>query len=115
MPKRATLHVPLDQILYEKLKQRATDMGFDSPQAYIRFWATAETTGPLNPGGVSMYQDLTSPKAQAMRYVELVLSLKSGDFHSTDHALRHLDSQLRYRSFKKSFKELIKLDREGIL
>ena len=39
------IQVPLDKELRDKLEARATKLGFDSVQAYIRFWATAETDG----------------------------------------------------------------------
>jgi hypothetical protein len=35
----------IEKTLRDKLEARATKLGFDSVQAYIRFWATAEADG----------------------------------------------------------------------
>lgn len=56
-----TIHVPMKRELYDKLKERAEIMGFDSPQAYIRFWAASETT-EIKRGGVGYY-NLSSAKS----------------------------------------------------
>ncbi len=37
------LQVPIDKLVRDKLEVRAKDLGFDSAQAYVRFWAKAET------------------------------------------------------------------------
>jgi hypothetical protein len=39
------IQVPIEKTLRDKLEARATKLGFDSVQAYIRFWATAEADG----------------------------------------------------------------------
>ncbi len=39
------LQIPIDKDVRDRLKKRATALGFDSVQAYIRFWAKAETDG----------------------------------------------------------------------
>jgi hypothetical protein len=39
------IQIPLEKSLRDKLEARADKLGFDSVQAYIRFWATAETDG----------------------------------------------------------------------
>ncbi len=39
------LQVPMDADLAKGLKARANKLGFDSIQAYIRFWARAEVDG----------------------------------------------------------------------
>ena len=39
------LQVPMDKELRDALEKRATQLGFDSAQAYIRFWAKAEADG----------------------------------------------------------------------
>lgn len=36
------LQVPIDKIVRDKLEIRAKKLGFDSAQAYVRFWARAE-------------------------------------------------------------------------
>jgi hypothetical protein len=39
------LQVPMHKAVYEGLKKHAEEMGFDSVQAYVRFWAKAEASG----------------------------------------------------------------------
>lgn len=39
------LQVPIDNSVREGLELRAKELGFDSAQAYIRFWAKAEVEG----------------------------------------------------------------------
>lgn len=39
------IQVPIDKDIRDKLEVRATKLGFDSVQAYIRFWAKAEVDG----------------------------------------------------------------------
>lgn len=39
------LQIPMDEKLKKGLEARAKKLGFDSAQAYIRFWATAEVDG----------------------------------------------------------------------
>lgn len=39
------LQVPIEPSVREGLEQRAKELGFDSAQAYIRFWAKAEVEG----------------------------------------------------------------------
>ena len=39
------LQVPMDSIIRKRLELRAKELGFDSAQAYIRFWAKSEVDG----------------------------------------------------------------------
>jgi hypothetical protein len=39
------LQVPMDKDVRDGLEKRAASLGFDSAQAYIRFWAKAEVDG----------------------------------------------------------------------
>ena len=39
------LQVPIDTTVRDGLEQRAKELGFDSAQAYIRFWAKSEVEG----------------------------------------------------------------------
>ena len=39
------IQVPIDRDVRNKLEARATKLGFDSVQAFIRFWAKAEVEG----------------------------------------------------------------------
>ncbi|MDB5164565.1 MAG: hypothetical protein JWL89_191 [Candidatus Saccharibacteria bacterium] len=108
---KVTLHIPMEQQLYDKLKQRSVCMGFDSPQAYIRFWVAAETGVQVNHGGLSAYSDLSSAKAQALRYVELILALHPGEFPNMEQAVQHLVQQIRFMSLRKGLKAM--LDNRG--
>jgi hypothetical protein len=45
MKTQVKIQVPIDKDVRDKLEQRATDLGFDSIQAYFRFWAKAEVDG----------------------------------------------------------------------
>lgn len=39
------IQVPMDKKVRDGLEKKAKDLGFDSAQAYIRFWAKAEVEG----------------------------------------------------------------------
>jgi hypothetical protein len=39
------LQVPMDKDVRDRLEARAKNLGFDSAQAYIRFWAKAQADG----------------------------------------------------------------------
>jgi hypothetical protein len=39
------LQIPIDKDIRDRLQKRAESLGFDSVQAYIRFWAKAEVDG----------------------------------------------------------------------
>jgi hypothetical protein len=39
------LQVPMDKEVRDKLELRAKDFGFDSAQAFVRFWAKAQADG----------------------------------------------------------------------
>lgn len=41
------IQVPIDKEVRDKLERRAKTLGFDSLQAYIRFWAKAEVDGRM--------------------------------------------------------------------
>lgn len=45
MSAQVKLQVPIDKDVRDRLEARATNLGFDSVQAYIRFWAKAEVDG----------------------------------------------------------------------
>lgn len=45
MSSQVKIQVPIDKQTRDKLELRATKLGFDSIQAYIRFWAKAEVDG----------------------------------------------------------------------
>lgn len=45
MINQVKIQVPIDKVIRDKLEARAAKLGFDSVQAYIRFWAKAEVEG----------------------------------------------------------------------
>jgi len=47
MSTQVKIQVLIDRDVRDKLQLRASKLGFDSIQAYIRFWAKAETEGRL--------------------------------------------------------------------
>lgn len=47
MSTQVKIQVPIDKDVRDMLQARALKLGFDSVQAYIRFWAKAETEGRL--------------------------------------------------------------------
>ncbi len=45
MSTQVKIQVPIDKAVRDKLEKRAHALGFDSIQAFIRFWAKAEADG----------------------------------------------------------------------
>ena len=105
---KVLVRVPMERQLFSKLQRQANAMGFDSVQGYIRFWATAETDASINGGGLSTYQDISSPKGQALRYVELWLAFHHGEFSSMDHALQYVLQQVRRVNMRKSLDNMLR-------
>ena len=58
------LQIPIDKDVRDALQKRAGKLGFDSVQAYIRFWAKAEVDGRLVHFGEDDWGE-PSPKAAA--------------------------------------------------
>ena len=52
------LQVPIDSEVRDGLELRAKELGFDSAQAYIRFWAKSEVEGSKIDFGSPMGSDL---------------------------------------------------------
>lgn len=94
MKKRRVLHVPMSDEMYASLRVRAQELGFSSPQGYIRHWATAQLRSP----GLSQAED------EALRYLESVLRRTAAPFAKPEIALmymaRHIQCVLEYRSMK---------------
>jgi hypothetical protein len=101
---KVTIEVALKRELYEKLKQRAELMGFDSIQAYIRFWATAETND-VNHQGLSAYSDLSSRRAQTLRYFELLLAQCPAEL-SMQGYVHHVMQRIKLYEMDKMLKSL---------
>ena len=101
---RVKLQVPMDKKVYQGLEKRAEELGFDSIQAYVRFWAKAEANGHAS----STYQDLKQPEVQAMRYLELLLATRNSPFASTQTALDYVVEQINQTKGLKYLSELLK-------
>ncbi len=66
------LQVPIDTNVRDGLEQRAKELGFDSAQAYIRFWAKSEVEGRKIDFGTPMVT--LSPEADS-RYEKVVADM----------------------------------------
>ena len=91
------LQVPIGVDVRDKLALRASKLGFDSVQAYIRFWAKAEVDGRIVNFGDDDWGE-PSPEAAARlnRWAEEAKrDLKAGklkSFTNAEDALAHLNS-----------------------
>lgn len=100
-PDHIKLQVPIDPEVYQELKKRAEEFGFDSVQAYVRFWAKAETRKE-NP------EDLTKVNSQALRYFELLLATNKRQPETMEEALDHAVKELRRIKGSKYLRELLR-------
>ena len=90
------LQIPIDKDVRDKLEKRATSLGFDSVQAYIRFWAKAEADGrQVNLGEDDWGQPsdeaaarLNKASEEAKRGINV-----SKPFYTAEEALEYLHSQ----------------------
>jgi hypothetical protein len=105
MPQQIKLQVPMEKSSYEGLLKRADELGFDSVQAYVRFWAKAETSQRAQS---SAYQDLSKPDVQALRYIEMLLSIKAAPVESASEALEYIKQEITRTKALKKFKALAK-------
>lgn len=84
------LQVPMDKDVRDGLEKRAKDLGFDSAQAYIRFWAKAQTDGRSYYLGEP--EQMTPEMEQAAE--QAMIDIKNGDtvgpFPNTDEAIEYL-------------------------
>ena len=86
------LQVPMDKKVREGLERRAKDLGFDSAQAYIRFWAKAQTDGR------SIYlgePEIMTPQMEIIAkdaINEIELGETNGPFYSAEEAIEYLDN-----------------------
>jgi hypothetical protein len=88
------LQVPMDKDVRDAFEKRATALGFDSAQAYIRFWAKAEVDGRKVDLNVDAWGE-PSPEAAARLNrdaEEAMRNLKAGKLKSFDNA----DDMMRY-------------------
>lgn len=111
MKTKRSLHLPMSEELYQKLRLHAENMGFDSAQAYIRFVATAETSSKGLTVGRYSFPDLTSTKAQALRYMELLLIIHKEDFPTMEQAIFWLALQIKQDSLYRHLKKVLAVDK----
>ncbi len=81
----------MDYKVYQKLKSRAEELGFDSVQAYVRFWAKAE----IRKQPEKAADQLADPTAQALRYLELLLATSKQKPTSLQEALDYIACELK--------------------
>ena len=86
------LQIPMDKSVRDGLEKRAKDLGFDSAQAYIRFWAKAQADGRNYYLGEpeQMTPEMEKIAEEAMREIE------AGDvsptFDNAQDAIDYLDN-----------------------
>ena len=102
------VRLPMKRSLFEKLQVQARAMGFDSVQGYIRFWAAAETDASVNRGGLSIYQDVSTPEGQALRYFELWLAFHYGEFGTMGQAVDYCMRQVRRVNMQKMLDSMLR-------
>ncbi|HET7059717.1 MAG TPA: hypothetical protein VFH99_00135 [Candidatus Saccharimonadales bacterium] len=98
------LQVPMDKNVYQKLKKRAAQLGFDSAPAYVRFWAKSAVTDSNN----YAKRDLAKPSGQALRYLELLLATAPEEPTSLSGALAYVDKELRRVKGRRYLEALLK-------
>jgi hypothetical protein len=94
MNTQVKLQVPIDKSVRDKLQLRATKLGFDSVQAYIRFWAKAETDGRIVNLGDDDWGEPSDAAAERLnRRAEEAKQGKnvSKPFHTVEEMMSHLD------------------------
>ncbi len=83
----------MDKNLRDKLEARATKLGFDSIQAYIRFWAKAEADGRAVDFGEDDWGEPTPAAAARLNKwaeeAEQGIGV-SGPFHSVEEFMKDL-------------------------
>lgn len=99
---RVKLQVPMRRAVYQGLKKRAEELGFDSPQAYVRFWAKG--VGDVQRSN----RGLRQPAQQALLYLELLLAMAPKEPKTIEEALQYVDKQLRQTEVKRHLDALLK-------
>lgn len=93
MSTQVKLQVPIDKQVRDKLQVRATKLGFDSIQAYIRFWAKAETDGRTVDLGDDDWGEPSAAAAERLnRWAKEATQGKnvSGPYHSVEEFMKDL-------------------------
>lgn len=88
---KVKFQVPMDKKVYQKLKIRADELGFDSVQSYVRFWAKSTTSESREASD----RILAQSSGQALRYLELVLAMAPEGPASVKEALAYIEAHLR--------------------
>jgi hypothetical protein len=86
------LQIPMDKSVRDGLEKRAKDLGFDSAQAYIRFWAKAQADGRSYYLGEpeQMTPEMEKIAEDAMR--EIAAGDVSPAFDNAQDAIDYLDN-----------------------
>ncbi|HVV25771.1 MAG TPA: hypothetical protein VHC21_01955 [Candidatus Saccharimonadales bacterium] len=107
--------VPIEKEVYQKLKKQAEELGFDSAQAYVRFWAKSATSEERSRGQRTSEEacggsaaGLARPAEQALRYVELALAMAPKEPDSVEAALAYIEKHLRRVKSGKYLNTLLK-------
>ncbi|OGL35980.1 hypothetical protein A3F65_02670 [Candidatus Saccharibacteria bacterium RIFCSPHIGHO2_12_FULL_47_16b] len=93
MSKQVKVQVPMDKDVRDRLAERATKLGFDSLQAYIRVWAKAETEGRnLNFGQDDWGEPSDAAAKRLNRWAEEARQGKnvSGPFNTVEELMEDL-------------------------
>lgn len=91
------IQLPIDKDVRDALAKRAEDLGFDSIQAYIRYWAKAEVDGRRVDHDVD---DWGEPSPEAVARIEASIAEIEAErkaatlktFSNVEDALGHLHS-----------------------
>lgn len=89
------VQVPMDQAVHDLLTKRAISLGFDSLQAYIRFWAKAQVDNRSVDFGDDTWGQPSQEAADRINKLgeEAAKGINlSKSFSSTQAALKHLRS-----------------------
>ena len=86
------LQVPIDKDVRDGLEKRAKHLGFDSAQAYIRFWAKAEVDGrPISFGE----PEIMTPKLERLlgeAEAQIARGEVSPRFDNAEDAIKYLNN-----------------------
>ncbi len=92
---KVKFQVPIEKEVYQTLKAQADELGFDSAQSYVRFWAKSVTSEKGRSAAGRGGTGLTRPAEQALRYLELVLAMAPKEPDSVEAALTYIEKYLR--------------------
>ena len=99
------LQVPMDKTIKDGLDKKAKDLGFDSAQAYIRFWAKAQTDGRSYYLGEP--EQITPKLEKLLQTAEAEINNGNtvGPFKNVNDAISYLDKNSKKPKAKKKKRE----------